>query len=207
MPTIQNRSGTYLHPLSVVSAALWDKYENHEWIKEVDVLDRHIDHLGRLRSTRLLTMRGNTPIMFRPFFGNSHPIYLLEDVTVDLSNNIIEVQTSNVNFLGVLLSNSKSRYTPCNLVPAHTRYDIAVQTTAFPSSAKVGEESVSRFGSISRKLEEFIGRSLLGNIKDGENVLNRWIERTRTQCLTGASNVWLCSSLCGEYVKSTPPPS
>uniref|UniRef100_A0A7S0QKG9 PRELI/MSF1 domain-containing protein n=1 Tax=Cryptomonas curvata TaxID=233186 RepID=A0A7S0QKG9_9CRYP len=207
MPTIQNRSGTYLHPLPVVSAALWDKYENHEWIKDVDVLDRHIDHLGRLRSTRLLTMRGNTPFMFRPFFGNSNPIYLLEEVTIDLSKKIMEVRTSNVNFLGVLLSNSKSRYTPCSLVPGHTTYDISVQTTAFPSSANVGEEAASRFGSISRKLEEFIGRSLLGNIKDGENVLNRWIERTRTECRTGASTVWLCSSLCRESDQPTPPPS
>jgi hypothetical protein len=202
MPTIQNRSGTYLHPLPVVSAALWDKYENHEWIKEVDVLDRHIDHLGRLRSTRLLTMRGKTPIIFRPFFGHSKPIYLLEDVTVDLANDVVEVRTSNVNFLGVLLSNSKSKYTPCSVDSTHTKYDISVQTTAFPLGAKQGEESVSRFGTISRKLEEFIGRSLLGNIKDGEKVLNRWIERTRTECLSGASKVWLCSKLCSEFVRS-----
>ena len=34
MPTTQTREGIYFHPLSVVSAALWDKYENHEWIKD-----------------------------------------------------------------------------------------------------------------------------------------------------------------------------
>ena len=195
MPTTQTREGIYFHPLSVVSAALWDKYENHEWIKEVEVLERNVDSAGRLYSKRLLTMRGKVPYIFTPFFGQSRPIYLLEQVTVDLQNDSMEVKTTNVNFLKVLLSNSRSRYSSCSHNSNHTAYSISVQTTAFPSDPKFGEETASRFGMISRKLEEFVAHALLGNIKAGEETLNRWISGMQKDCLHGTSKVWLCSKL------------
>jgi hypothetical protein len=196
MPTTQSRDGIYVHPLPAVTAALWDKYEDHDWIKEVEVLGRKVDETGRLHSTRLLTMRGNVPIIFSPFFGNSRPIYLLEQVVVDIKNKTMEVKTTNVNFLSILRSKSTSEYKPCLQNSNHTQYNITVQTTAFPSDSNQADTG-SRIGSISKKLEEFVGRSLLGNIKAGEETLNHWIELFKKDCNSGKSKVWLCSKLHG----------
>ena len=202
MPTTQSREGVYLHSLPVVSAALWDKYEQHDWIKEVEVMEQIVDEKGRLHSKRLLTMQGKVPTIFSPFFGYSRPIYLLEQVMVDMDNNVMEVKTTNVNFLSILSSNSSSRYQPSPQNCQHTHYRITVQTIAFPSDSK-REDQGSRFGSISKRLEEFVGRSLLGNIKAGEDTLNSWIETFKKECSHGTSKVWLCSKLCASKLSVT----
>ena len=129
MPSSQERRGVYVHSFPVVTAAIWDKYEGHEFVKDVTVLDRwepvnsttwhaigcntfifnfnicptnffaplskyanlsragmrnrSVDEKGRLHSKRLLTMLGNPPRLFRPFFGRQ-PFFLMESVVIDM---------------------------------------------------------------------------------------------------------------------------
>ncbi len=92
MPTEQNQAGVYSRPFHVVTASRWDKYEGHPWIKDVEVIYRHVDADGCLRSRRLLTMSGKIPIIFRPFFGSSTPFYMIEDVTIDMKSLKMEVR-------------------------------------------------------------------------------------------------------------------
>ena len=92
MPTVQTQAGSYNRPFHVVTASIWDKYEGHAWIKDVEVLDRYVDEQGCLRSRRLLTMSGKIPLIFRPSFGSSKPFYLLEDVKIDMNSMKMEVR-------------------------------------------------------------------------------------------------------------------
>ena len=110
MPTVQKQDGIYNRPFHVVTASIWDKYEGHAWIKEVEVLDRQIDSNGCLRSRRLLTMSGKIPLIFRPFFGTSKPFYLLEDVTIDMKTMKMEV---NPFLIGFTQSIEQTLMNPC----------------------------------------------------------------------------------------------
>ena len=91
MPTVQKQDGVFNRPFNVVTASIWDKYEGHAWIKEVEVLDRYVDADGCLKSRRLLTMSGKIPLIFRPFFGSTKPFYLLEEVEIDMRSMRMEV--------------------------------------------------------------------------------------------------------------------
>ena len=193
MPTSTSRLGTYAACFPVVTAAVWDKYEGHEWIKEVEVLRRFVDAQGRLHSRRLLTLNGQVPLLLRPFIGIARPVYLVEDIVIDLARQRMDVQTSNVNFLSILQSTSRSYYVPASGDPSRTTYEIFVQTRAFPNDAR--EDSESRFGAIGRKLEGFIGNALLGNIKTGEAVLSGWIDCMRQDCVAGKTRAWICGML------------
>lgn len=82
MPRTQERTGCYVWPFAVVSAALWDKYDAHRHVTNVESLSAEVDELGRLHRRRLLTMEGKLPLPLRPLLG-SHPLYLLEEVVVD----------------------------------------------------------------------------------------------------------------------------
>jgi hypothetical protein len=87
MPTVMERGGTYLHNFTVVSASHWDKYEGHDVVKEWWTLSRKVDERGRLHVSRLVTMLGNPPRLFKPFFGTK-PFFLLETVVVDVEEKV-----------------------------------------------------------------------------------------------------------------------
>eukprot|EP00960_Hanusia_phi_P018103 532234-Hanusia_phi.AAC.1 len=131
MPRNLQHNGMYFHPFELVSTALWDKYEQHKFVKSVEVLSRNVDGHGRLCSTRLLTMEGKLPSYIRPFFG-SKPLYLLEEVVVDAKKRSIEVKTSNINFTSILACSSISRYHSSRENFFQTEYTISVSAEAFP---------------------------------------------------------------------------
>jgi hypothetical protein len=130
MPTTIERSGSYARPFSVVSAALWDKYEGHRHVTNVETLSTAIDAQGRLHRRRVLTMEGKLPMVLRPLLG-AKPLYLLEEVVVDVQTEQMAVRTTNINFRNVLCSSSYSTYTPAS--PQATAYAIHVKNHAFPS--------------------------------------------------------------------------
>jgi hypothetical protein len=130
MPTTIERSGSYARPFSVVSAALWDKYEGHRHVTNVETLSTAIDAQGRLHRRRVLTMEGKLPMVLRPLLG-AKPLYLLEEVVVDVQTEQMVVRTTNINFRNVLCSSSYSTYTPAS--PQATAYAIHVNNHAFPS--------------------------------------------------------------------------
>lgn len=98
MPTVQERSGTYPYTFAVVSASLWDKYDGHEVVKEWWAVSRSVDSMGRLHSKRLVTMLGNPPRLFKPFFGTK-PFYLMETVVVDVEKKV-RPPCQGIQFLG-----------------------------------------------------------------------------------------------------------
>ena len=61
-------------------------------MREVDVLSRHVDDQGRLHSRRLLSLYARMPLALRAIFGGAtRPFYLLEDVTIDVQKQCMEV--------------------------------------------------------------------------------------------------------------------
>jgi hypothetical protein len=93
MPVTQERGGTYPRPFAVVSAALWEKYEGHKFVTNVEPLAAAVDAHGTLHCRRLLTMQGKLPMALRPLLGAT-PLYLLEEVVVDAKVSLLEYISS-----------------------------------------------------------------------------------------------------------------
>lgn len=89
MPVTQERRGTYPRPFAAVSAALWEKYEGHKFVTNVEPLAAAVDAHGTLHCRRLLTMQGKLPMALRPLLGAT-PLYLLEEVVVDAKVSLRE---------------------------------------------------------------------------------------------------------------------
>lgn len=190
MPTWQGHGGVYEKPFPLVTASLWSKYDNHEWIKDVLVLNRWCDPSGSLHTTRLLTLKGKTPLLFRPFLGPSKEFYLLEESVIDVEATILEVRTRNVNFTSFVDSQSHSKYTPHGDKPAHwTRYTMEVNTSVTPKQSTFGVETVNK------ALEKFLGGLIVGNAKMGEIKIHDFVRKLTADCLEGRSKVWLCNHM------------
>ncbi|KAJ1495725.1 PRELI-like family-domain-containing protein [Baffinella frigidus] len=168
MADSRGREGHYAFSFDRVSAALWDKYEGHQQVESVEVLERRVDEDDRLHSRRLLTMYGQLPAVLRPLFGPK-PLYLVEEVIVDPKRRELEIRTRNINFNNVFVSQSVSHYRESENDPAETDYTIHLDTTAFP------KEGQARGGRLSKIVEDFACRKLLGNIKQGEEDIIRII--------------------------------
>ena len=89
MPVTQERGGTYPRPFAAVSAALWEKYEGHKFVTNVEPLAAAVDAHGTLHCRRLLTMQGKLPMALRPLLGAT-PLYLLEEVVVDAKVSLLK---------------------------------------------------------------------------------------------------------------------
>ncbi len=83
--------------------------------------------------------------------------------------------------------------------PGCTAYHIRVQTHAFPSAAASrspcgghGEDALEDGGgaersswSLSQQVEQFAAKKLLGNVREGELVLNAWMDQLEAACRRG----------------------
>ena len=89
---------------------------------------------------------------------------------------------------------SCSNYVPDPKSSNRTVYDFAVTTLAFPRDK---DTTTGRFqlNGLSRKIEEFVGGCLVGNVKQSELKINEFIARLRSDCMAGRSKVWLCGML------------
>lgn len=101
------------------------------YVRDVEVLDRHIDEEGRLHSTRLLTMKGSLPAFIQPFVP-VRQMHMLETVVVDPATQQMSVTTCNINCTSVMHALSESTYTPAPAQPDQTRYQISIFVKAFP---------------------------------------------------------------------------
>jgi hypothetical protein len=143
----QSHTITYSHPFAAVTSSLWHKYDHHKYVQNIEILDRHVDAEGRLHSTRLLSMGGSLPAVFRPFVPVKL-VHMLETVVVDPQRQTMTVETSNINCQTVLRAYSCSRYTPAADAPeSSTRYQIDIAVRAFPSDAGAPASRPSASGS------------------------------------------------------------
>jgi hypothetical protein len=122
---------TYSHPFAAVTSSLWSKYDNHKYVRNVEIIDRHIDAMGRLHSMRLLSMGGSLPAFLQPFVPVKL-VHMLETVVVDPAAQTMTVETSNISCQSVLDARSRSRYTPSPDSPDSTKYEINIAVRAFP---------------------------------------------------------------------------
>jgi hypothetical protein len=67
MPAHDAQQCTYSYPWELVTLSLWRKYDSHPFVKNADVIQRHVDEYGRLHSKRLLTIEGGIPWVFQRF--------------------------------------------------------------------------------------------------------------------------------------------
>jgi len=112
------------------------------YVRDVDVLDRHIDEEGRLHSTRLLTMKGSLPAFIQAFVPVRR-MHMLETVIVDPKTEQMWVSTCNLNCTSVIQAVSESTYTPAHEEDAQTRYRISIFVRAFPKRRQEGPGSSS----------------------------------------------------------------
>lgn len=143
----QTHAITYSHPFAAVTSSLWHKYDHHKYVRNIEILDRHVDEEGRLHSTRVLSMGGNLPTIFLPFVPVKL-VHMLETVVVDPQRQTMTVETSNINCQSVLKAYSRSCYTPAPDAPeSSTRYEIDIAVRAFPNDTAVPAESQAGAGS------------------------------------------------------------
>ena len=157
MPTIEEQTGLFAQPFGVSTSFFWDRYvvghlprvphascvrsrlnpgassvQAHRFVREVEVISRHIDEDGRLHSTRLLSLFARMPLVLRALLGGAtRPFYLLEESIVDVHTQRMHVRTRNVNLDHICLSQSVSRYAAADA--NSTSYAISVHTQAFPA--------------------------------------------------------------------------
>jgi len=122
---------TYSHPFAAVTSSLWSKYDNHKYVKNIEIISRHVDEHGRLHSLRLLSMGGNIPSLFAAFVPMKC-VHMLETVVVDPVTQTMTVETANVNCQSVVDARSRSRYTPSPDSTGSTKYEISIAVRAFP---------------------------------------------------------------------------
>jgi predicted membrane GTPase involved in stress response len=97
--------------------------------------------------------------------------------------------------LSLIDCRSHSNYVPDPENSNRTIYDFAVTTLAFPGKEKDAATGRFQLNGISRKIEEFVGGCLVGNVKQSELKINEFIARLRSDCMAGRSKVWLCGML------------
>ncbi|KAJ1479661.1 PRELI-like family-domain-containing protein [Baffinella frigidus] len=196
----------YNHPFAAVTASLWSKYDGHKYVRDVEVLDRHIDEEGRLHSTRLLTMKGSLPAFIQPFVP-VRQMHMLETVVVDPATQQMSVTTCNINCTSVMHALSESTYTPAPAQPDQTRYQISIFVKAFPkrrpadtdrtgplSAAEIAAQAASwkpqlgeaavKVGYIAGKVEAWAASKLLSNVAKGEKYIEGFCRRWRESHLS-----------------------
>lgn len=138
------------------------------------IASRYVDAAGNLHSTRLLTLTGNLPSIFRPFVPVRN-IYMIEHVVVNADEQRMEVHTGNINMTKVVTAVSASHYEPVE--GSNTRYTIDITVKAFPR--KDGE---SKSGYISSKLEKWAADKLCGNVSKGRQFIDSFCRQHVAMC-------------------------
>jgi hypothetical protein len=136
---------------------------------------RHVDTAGNLHSTRLLTLQGNLPAIFRPFVP-VRCIYMLEHVVVNAEKQTMEVRTGNINLNSVVEAVSTSTYDPVE--QNTTRYVIEISVKAFPRK----EGGNGKSGYIASRLEKWAADKLLGNVSKGRQFIDAFCRQHVAMC-------------------------
>lgn len=100
------------HDWNSVTFAVFRKYPNPfaSHVKSDDVLERRVDNLGRLITTRIFTKQGKMPRWGLQFFNISHA-YILETSIVDPEKGEMQVTTRNLSHSKLLLVEESNLYT------------------------------------------------------------------------------------------------
>ncbi|KAF6722471.1 slowmo-like protein 2 [Oryzias melastigma] len=103
------------HPWETVTKAAMQKYPNpmNPSVIGVDVLDRRVDHRGRLHSKRILSTEWGLPSIVKSLIGNARTYtYIQENSVVDPKEKTFELQSSNITFTNMVSVDERLTYKP-----------------------------------------------------------------------------------------------
>uniref|UniRef100_A0A8C7ZPU2 PRELI domain containing 3 n=1 Tax=Oryzias sinensis TaxID=183150 RepID=A0A8C7ZPU2_9TELE len=103
------------HPWETVTKAAMQKYPNpmNPSVIGVDVLDRRVDHRGRLHSKRLLSTEWGLPSIVKSLIGSSRTYtYIQENSVVDPKEKTFELQSANITFTNMVSVDERLTYKP-----------------------------------------------------------------------------------------------
>ena len=135
------------HDWNSVTLALFKKYPNpfSSHVLTSDVLERKIDSLGRLITTRIFTKKGRMPKWGLALF-NIQQAYVLETSIVDLERQEMTITTRNLSHSKLLLVEEMNLITKCqqeSLVTQRVRF---VSNTGFiPIRSRIENWAKDRF--------------------------------------------------------------
>ncbi|RVE73077.1 hypothetical protein OJAV_G00045820 [Oryzias javanicus] len=103
------------HPWETVTKAAMQKYPNpmNPSVIGVDVLDRRVDHRGRLHSKRILSTEWGLPSIVKSLIGNARTYtYIQENSMVDPKEKTFELQSTNITFTNMVSVDERLTYKP-----------------------------------------------------------------------------------------------
>ncbi|XP_053429851.1 PRELI domain containing protein 3B isoform X2 [Nycticebus coucang] len=103
------------HPWETVTTAAMQKYPNpmNPSVVGVDVLDRHIDHSGKLHSHRLLSTEWGLPSIVKSLIGAARTkTYVQEHSVVDPVEKTMELKSTNISFTNMVSVDERLIYKP-----------------------------------------------------------------------------------------------
>ncbi|KAL4235048.1 PRELI-like [Mactra antiquata] len=102
------------NPWELVVRAQWRKYPNkfNQAVEGIDVVDRHVDSKGVLRSHRLLSTRWGLPNWAIKLIGADGVGHASEHSQVDPANKTMEMKTRNITFCNMITIDEKLVYSP-----------------------------------------------------------------------------------------------
>ncbi|KAI8372568.1 PRELI-like family-domain-containing protein [Choanephora cucurbitarum] len=87
-----------------VTLAYWLRYPNPfaSHVLAVDVLDRHVDANGVLKTTRIVLKKGKAPKWFPKSFLKNSEAFIIEESEVDPKNKTMVTRTKNLNHVRIM---------------------------------------------------------------------------------------------------------
>ncbi|KAI9028303.1 PRELI-like family-domain-containing protein [Phycomyces nitens] len=94
----------YEYPWQNVTFAFWLRYPNPfaSHVLAVDVLDRHVDERGVLKTTRLVLKKGKAPKWFPESFLKNSEAFIIEESEVNPKTRTMVTRTKNLNHVRIM---------------------------------------------------------------------------------------------------------
>uniref|UniRef100_A0A8C4Q4E6 PRELI domain containing 3A n=1 Tax=Eptatretus burgeri TaxID=7764 RepID=A0A8C4Q4E6_EPTBU len=159
------------HPWETVTMAAMQKYPNplSPSVVGVDVLDRHVDTVGRLHSHRLLSTEWGLPSLVKSIIGNCRTrTYVTEHSVVDPNKRTMELQSANITLTNLVSVDERLVYRP---------HPDDCQRTLLTQEAIISVKGVS----LSSYLEAMMASTISANAKKGREAMEWVIGRIDTE--------------------------
>ncbi|PIK63011.1 hypothetical protein BSL78_00018, partial [Apostichopus japonicus] len=164
------------HPWETVAQAAWRKYPNplNPSVIGVDVLDRKVDHHGKLISHRVLTTTWGMPSWAALLIG-LHPVtYASEHSVVDPKRKSFELKSSNVSLQNFISIDEKLVYSP---------HPTIKDATLLKQEAVVTVRGLS----LANRLEQMVTNAISSKASAGREGLEMIIEKINDEMKEFAS--------------------
>lgn len=161
---------TFEHPWETVVKAAWRKYPNpfKPEVEGVDVVDRHIDDKGVLRTHRLMSTRWGIPSWAVKILGQDDHGYGSEHSKVDPAKKKMTLNSRNLTFCSLITIDEKLVY---------SQHPEDKSKTILSQQTEVNVKGIP----LSSYLENIVTDSIEANATKGRQAMEHVIEKIKSE--------------------------